>query len=443
MEIMIYQIIHNFTEGIGGAETLVSNLFVGGNDYLSNSNQSSKYEPAPKVKGENGNSQVNYPISIIGICNSTESTLGNRIGWGIANIYSLQAYFAVHQFIRNVEFKSIIHSHLFPTGFYVGIARWINRRNDIKHVFTEHSTQNKRRKHLLGKWIDRLMYNQIDSIICVSNGVKFELLKNYPFLIHKTRVIINGINLNSSTRLGGDPFSNIKKEPFGGDSDSSIESVADTYPFSNIKMESLNSDSSIESVADTHQKQPKPILRILTVGRLVTAKNYSMAISALSKLKYKGIPFKYTIAGSGENAGSGNLELELKQQVRSEHLEEEIIFLGQVNYLRPFFLNSDLYLAISLFEGFGLAALEAMSYGLPLIYSNVPGLKELIPNNYPQELIVSPHSQEQVLDALLFFEKSSLRNRIEFSELCRKKAEEFSIENTLQQHLLLYEELNL
>lgn len=416
---MIYQLIHNFTEGIGGAETLVSHLFVGRKYYNSDSNHSSGRVSDSSIKGNNENIQVNYLITTIGICNSTENTFGNAIGWGISNIYSFQAYFAVHQFIKNVELNSVVHSHLFPTAFYVGIARLITRRNDIKHVFTEHSTYNKRRNHWLGKWIDRLMYSQIDLIICVSNGVKFELLNYYPSLVRKTRVISNGINLNISPQL---------KE----------------YSFSDIKTESSNYvDSSIQTVVNKHQIRTEPKLRILTVGRLVAAKNYSMAISVLSMLREKGISFEYSIAGSGENAGSENLELILRKQVQSEHLENEIKFLGHVNDLSSLFLNSDIYLAISLFEGFGLAALEAMNYGIPLVYSNVPGLKELIPNDYPQDLIVSPNSQEQILAALLFFENSSFSMRNSLGELCRKKAEEFSIEYTLQEHLLLYEELKL
>lgn len=420
MEIMIYQLIHNFTEGIGGAETLVSQLFFNSKEQISNDSVSLNNLSEFQNSFSQSEFDPKFQIYVIGICNSVDETVGNRIGWGISNIYSIRAYWAVHRWMSRVESNCIVHSHLFPTAFYVGVAILLLRRKDIKHIFTEHSTNNKRRRNWLGKWIDRVMYAQIDRVICVSSGVERELVSTYPELKNRTIVIPNGIKL--------DDLSLPMIHEFSINLDSNLNSLIHQSDFLDNKgpMVMINSD-----------------LIILTIGRLVAAKNYGTALKVLFQLKQQGVEFQYVIAGSGAHAGSGNLEFELKKQVQNLDLVNQVLFLGHVEVPNELFRKAHLYLAISLFEGFGLAALEAMGHGIPVIYSSVPGLKELIPNEYPKELIVSPHSTEQILRALLFFEECSLSVRTELGLLCRKKAEEFSIDNTLQSHLLLYEELKL
>jgi len=242
---MIYQIIHNFTPGIGGAETVVSTMF--------NSNVN--------ALGYAENSDIELTkIELIGVCNSASESQGNVVGLGIKKIYSIHAFMSIWNWIKSLKKNALVHSHLFPTGLYVSLAIRIAGRKDLTHVYTEHSTNNKRRNSGFGKWIDSVMYSGINRIVCVSEGVKSELIQAYPQLAQKSLVIYNGIANNVN----------------------------------------VNDTSELNSKDGLINQITQEDLVILSVGRLVASKNYSRSLIVISKLKKMGISIKYFIAGSSE-----------------------------------------------------------------------------------------------------------------------------------------------
>ncbi len=86
----------------------------------------------------------------------------------------------------------------------------------------------------------------------------------------------------------------------------------------------------------------------------------------------KKVPSKLVLVGVGPM-----LE-EVKELVTNLSLEEHVHFFGVAMDVDPFLAASDLFLLPSAQESFGLAALEAMMYGVPVIASRVGGLPELI-----------------------------------------------------------------
>lgn len=67
----------------------------------------------------------------------------------------------------------------------------------------------------------------------------------------------------------------------------------------------------------------------------------------------------------------------LRQYIKTHNLEEKIIFVGFSDNLQPFFMGSDAYVSASLFEGSPGSVIEAMSYGMPLLLSDIPEHKEV------------------------------------------------------------------
>jgi glycosyltransferase involved in cell wall biosynthesis len=76
--------------------------------------------------------------------------------------------------------------------------------------------------------------------------------------------------------------------------------------------------------------------------------------------------------------GCGPSENNLKNLVKKLDLENRILFLGNIPYLREMFNAADCFALSSRKEGFGLAFVEAMASGLPVIGSNVGSIPELI-----------------------------------------------------------------
>lgn len=76
--------------------------------------------------------------------------------------------------------------------------------------------------------------------------------------------------------------------------------------------------------------------------------------------------------------GFGPCENNLKNLVKRFNLENRILFLGNIPNLQELFKASDCFALSSRKEGFGLAFVEAMASGLPVIGSNVGAIPELI-----------------------------------------------------------------
>ncbi len=113
---------------------------------------------------------------------------------------------------------------------------------------------------------------------------------------------------------------------------------------------------------------PKDAPVILSVGELNANKNHKTGIKALSVLKNKEI--HYCIAGNGP------LLNELIDFSKECGVENRVHFLGYRRDLPAIFRQSKLFLLPSYREGLGMAAIEAMSCGLPLVSSNRHGIND-------------------------------------------------------------------
>ena len=111
---------------------------------------------------------------------------------------------------------------------------------------------------------------------------------------------------------------------------------------------------------------------LLSVGELEKRKNHKLIIKALSHIKNTNV--KCVICGKG------SLEKELKTLVSSLGLENRVIFLGYRQDIPEIMLASDIYAHPSIREGLGIASLEAMASGLPLLSSNTRGISDYIEN---------------------------------------------------------------
>jgi glycogen(starch) synthase len=80
-------------------------------------------------------------------------------------------------------------------------------------------------------------------------------------------------------------------------------------------------------------------------------------------------------------AGSGTAEADLKAQARRLRLEGHGTFLGWIgdDILHSLYRVADLCVVPSIYEPFGLVALEAMASGCPCIVADTGGLREVVP----------------------------------------------------------------
>ncbi len=114
---------------------------------------------------------------------------------------------------------------------------------------------------------------------------------------------------------------------------------------------------------------------VLLVGRLVYEKGFQLALDALPGVIEKVGGVRFLVAGSGTHEG------ELRAQAQRLGLSEHGVFLGWIgdDALHSLYRIADLCVVPSLYEPFGLVALEAMASGCPCIVADTGGLREVVP----------------------------------------------------------------
>lgn len=117
---------------------------------------------------------------------------------------------------------------------------------------------------------------------------------------------------------------------------------------------------------------PDNVFILLSVGELCKRKNHETIVKALSLLQDSNI--YYLICGKGEE------ETYLKELVHKYSLDKHIIFLGYRTDIKEIVRIADCFVFPSKREGLGIAAIEAMSIGLPIITSNVNGILDYSEN---------------------------------------------------------------
>jgi glycosyltransferase involved in cell wall biosynthesis len=112
---------------------------------------------------------------------------------------------------------------------------------------------------------------------------------------------------------------------------------------------------------------------ILYVGRLVYEKGIQILVNAAPKILEK-VNAKFIIVGSGY------MKEQLSTIVKSMNLEKKILFSGFVEeeILLKLQKCADVSVVPSLFEPFGIVALEAMAAGSPVVVSDTGGLSEIV-----------------------------------------------------------------
>ena len=121
-------------------------------------------------------------------------------------------------------------------------------------------------------------------------------------------------------------------------------------------------------------KKENEVLHFITVGRLAPWKNIDKIIQAMAILNEKGFNFIFNIVGSGP------LNEKLKILVKELKLENKIFFLGQKNTeeLNKIYLDSDIYIQASGYEGLPHVILEAINFNLSIISTPVGGTNEIL-----------------------------------------------------------------
>lgn len=253
-------------------------------------------------------------------------------------------------------------------------------------VFTVHSTEYDRSIGNPCPWvmdIERYGIHEADGIIAVSKRIKKQIIEKYGADPKKIRVIYNAIDALSFD-LGG------KVKP-GED-------------------------------------------MILYLGRLTLHKGVDHLLRAAKIVIEHHPDAKFVIAGKGDKL-KDLLELSIDLGI-----EDSVFFLGYVldKDMKKLYTRADVFVMPSVFEPFGITALEAMAAGTPTIISKTSGVSEVAINVFKVDFWDTEKMASRILEILNYRELSE-----EMSDQCKEEAKNITWDDIAMQTREFYKSLLL
>lgn len=297
------------------------------------------------------------------------------------NLRSFKNIRLLADFVKEGDYD-IVNVHLFPSLYVAALAKTLKGMN-VRLVYTEHSTTNKRRDKLIFRIIDKKIYSAYNRIVAISKEVDRALKEHVPNA--HTIIINNGINISL--------FEN-------------------AFP-ANIRSEiGLNQDCRL----------------VTMVARFCFMKDYKTVIKAMTRLDCN----VHLLC-----IGDGPFLNENREYASAVGVKSRVHFLGLRKDVPNLLQDSDVIVLSSEHEGFSISMLEAMSCRKPFIGSDVPGIGDLVKNiallfEYKNDEELASCINEVLTDKAMY-------NTI--AERCYSFAKQYDINHIAQKYMDLYKDL--
>jgi glycosyltransferase involved in cell wall biosynthesis len=185
------------------------------------------------------------------------------------------------------------------------------------------------------------------------------------------------------------------------------------------------------NIPDAVLKTENDICTFLFVGRFAHNKGIALLLQAIKELNAEGFEkqMHFNLVGKGP----------LFNQMISEYRLPNITFAGFANdeQLKEFYSSSDAFVFPTLFEGMPTVVLEAMSYKLPIIVSDVGATAEQVDSN--NGFLIEKNNLLQLKDAIKKFVLLTAEERKNMGEQSLTKVKEkFTWKAVAQRHLHLF-----
>jgi len=298
---------------------------------------------------------------------------------GQSSVYNPFLLFKIIAFLKKYD---VVHVHLFPALYWVALAKLISF-SKVKLIYTEHSTNNRRRSSILFKYLDRFIYNQYSKIIAITKEVK-EALQSHLHNINDSKfsIIENGVNL-----------------------------------------------AKLEEAIPLHKSvffKDENAFLIIMVARFFEPKDFKTVIKSLTFLPHN---VKLLLVGEGI------LRKESEALVNALSLQDRVVFLGIRMDISVLLKTADVVVLSSRYEGLSLASIEGMASGKPFIATDVPGLTEIVKGGG----LLFPY---QDAEKLAFIITTLISDKLYYNQTvtsCKIRAANYSISVMIDKYIKIYE----
>ncbi len=272
----------------------------------------------------------------------------------------------------------IVHTHNTACQLFAAIGSVLC---SVVLVTTEHNTSNRRRDWTWYRLLDKWMYSRYRSVICISDKTKENLVHYLKGKLPVAPIIYNGIN-------------------------------CETYAASTNLFES-NGKTVVTMVAGFRYQKDQDTL--------------------IKAFQYLPVDcYELWLVGDGERRPV------LESLVNQLGLQQHVRFWGIQSDISAILKSSDIIVMSSHWEGFGLAAVEGMAAGKPVVATDIPGLAEVIKNAG----ILFPHEDAKTLADIILRLKEDSEYYRQIAGQCIQCAFEYDIRKTVDAYLEVYKQLD-
>ncbi len=164
-------------------------------------------------------------------------------------------------------------------------------------------------------------------------------------------------------------------------------------------------------------------LHIVTIGRLQWVKRHDRVLDAVARCVQRGRDVELHIGGDGELDGA------LRGHARSLGIAERVHWLGGTFDVPALLASGHVFVTASISETFGIAALEAMAIGLPVVTCDNGGVSELVIDGACGTVVRAtsdPGAAEGIADAISALASDPARRAAWGMAAARRARESFS-----------------
>ena len=296
-------------------------------------------------------------------------------------VYDPRFIFKICRVLRKYD---IIHVHLFPALYWVAFAKWMSFCK-VPMVYTEHSTNNKRRNNRILHLVDKTVYRYgYKMVIACAKKVLETYKQAFPQVEHTT-YINNGID----TKIYRDALPYNKKELIGVDDDTFL---------------------------------------VTMVARFMTMKRQDTLVDALSLLSEN----IHAVFVGGNETDEGAVRV--KKMASDKGVLHRVHFLYIRNDVPRILKSSDIVIMASDYEGLSLSSIEGMAAGKPFVASDVNGLREVVCGAG----ILFENKNSEILSQIINRLSTDKRYYEEVANKCEKRAQEYDVNMMVESYMDVY-----
>lgn len=303
-----------------------------------------------------------------------ELTRGKDVYHYFWDVYNPSHIIKLRRYLKKYD---IVHTHNTACQLYVPLARMIFGLS-VPLVTTEHSPSNRRRTKWWFKPIDKWMYNQYNSVICIADKTR-KNLEDYIGPHENIVTISNGVDVNKFLK----------------------------------PIKDISSQSSFV---------------ITMVAGLRAEKDHETLFNAMTYL-----PDNYSL----RIVGGGVREQALKKTCERLCLNDRITFMGVQSDIPGILDQSDILVLSSHWEGLSLSSIEGMASGRPFIASDVDGLREMVGGAG----VLFPHGDSKTLAEKIQYLCEHPDEYRQVAQRCQEKAKQYDISIMAEKYSQLYKGL--